>query len=235
MLVFRGQFAKAQPLLKKSIILFQDLGAHIGLALSDLVLGSARVHLGQYEQACAQGEMGLALSKETGYQRGAGYAYWLVGSVALVEEAYVEAQQWLQKSVAVYRRVEVRHELGRTLAVLGVAARGLGNLPLTKQHLCEALRVAAPSSEFRTLMYALSAIALLLADQGEGERAVELYALASRYPFVGNSRWFEDIAGKHIAAVAAGLPPEVVAAAQERGRARDLEATVAELLAELEC
>jgi hypothetical protein len=36
-----------------------------------------------------------------------------------------------------------------------------------------------------------------------------------------------------IATVAATLPPEVVAAAQERGRARDLDATVAELLVEL--
>jgi hypothetical protein len=51
---------------------------------------------------------------------------------------------------------------------------------------------------------------------------------------VANSRWFEDVAGKHIAAVAATLSPEVVAVARERGRARDLEATVAELLAELE-
>jgi hypothetical protein len=32
------------------------------------------------------------------------------------------------------------------------------------------------------------------------------------------------VVGRHIAAVAASLPPEVVAAAQERGRARDLEA-----------
>ena len=36
-----------------------------------------------------------------------------------------------------------------------------------------------------------------------------------------------------IAAVAETLPPDVVAAAQERGRVRDLDATVAELLVEL--
>ena len=63
---------------------------------------------------------------------------------------------------------------------------------------------------------------------------MEIYALASRYPYVANSQWFEDVVGKHITAVAARLPPDVVAAAQERGRARDLDATVAELLAELE-
>ena len=76
--------------------------------------------------------------------------------------------------------------------------------------------------------------ALLLADLGEAARAVELYALASRHPVVANSHWFEDVAGRHIAAAAATLPPDVVVAAQERGRAQDLEATVQELLAELE-
>jgi hypothetical protein len=73
-----------------------------------------------------------------------------------------------------------------------------------------------------------------MADRGEKERAVELYGLASRYEFVANSRWFEDVAGRRIAAFAATLPPEVVAAAQKRGRARDLDATAKELLAELE-
>jgi len=82
-------------------------------------------------------------------------------------------------------------------------------------------------------MHGLPAAALLLADEGQSERAVEVYALASRYPCVTNSQWYEDVAGRHIAAVAATLPPDVVAAAQERGRARDLEATVDELLAEL--
>ena len=69
---------------------------------------------------------------------------------------------------------------------------------------------------------------------GERERAVEVYALASRHPFVANSRWFYDVFGRHIEALAATLPPEVAEAARERGRARDLEATVKELLVELE-
>ena len=39
-------------------------------------------------------------------------------------------------------------------------------------------------------MHPLPAIALLLADQGNTERAVELYALASRYPFVATMVYF---------------------------------------------
>jgi hypothetical protein len=52
-------------------------------------------------------------------------------------------------------------------------------------------------------------------------------------PCVANSRRFEDVVGKHIASAAATLPPEIFAAAQERGRARDPWATVEELLEEL--
>lgn len=71
-------------------------------------------------------------------------------------------------------------------------------------------------------------MALFLADRGEGERAAKLYALTSRYPFMTNSRWFKNVAGKH----AAALSQEVVTAAQEHGRAQELENTVAELLVE---
>ena len=63
---------------------------------------------------------------------------------------------------------------------------------------------------------------------------MELYALALLEPYVANSRWFEEIAGREIAAAAEALPPDVVAAAQARGRARDLWATVEELLDEIE-
>lgn len=62
---------------------------------------------------------------------------------------------------------------------------------------------------------------------------MELYALASRYPYFGNSCFREDVIGKHIAAATATLPPEVIEAAQARGRSRDLSETAAGLLDEL--
>ena len=128
--------------------------------------------------------------------------------------------------------------LGQVLAVSGIAERGLGDSRQAERHLYDALQVVARVGPFPflflPLVFALPAVALLLVNRGEVDRAVELYALASRYPIVANSRWFEDVAGKHIATAATTLPPDVVAAAQERGRARDLDETVKELLVELE-
>jgi hypothetical protein len=51
---------------------------------------------------------------------------------------------------------------------------------------------------------------------------------------VANARLWEDIAGRHLAALAATLSPEATEAARARGRARDLWATMKELLAEVQ-
>jgi hypothetical protein len=101
-------------------------------------------------------------------------------------------------------------------------------------HLHQALRAVSETGDVPTLLWALPAAALFLADRGAAERAVELYALASRYGLVAESRWFEDTVGRHVTAIAASLPEAAVVAVEERGRARDLETTAEELLRELE-
>jgi hypothetical protein len=63
------------------------------------------------------------------------------------------------------------------------------------------------------------------------EGALELLALILRPPV--SWPWAKDRAAPLVAQLEAELPPDVVATAQERGQARDLDATVAELLVEL--
>jgi predicted ATPase len=233
-LLFLGKFAEAHVLREENVAISKELGVRRRFADSNADLGFTQMYLGKYEQARALGQMSLTLAQELGYRQGIGLSLALLGCVALAAEAYTEALGQLIESVEVHREIGER-EMAPALADLAYAEFGSGNISQARQHLCDALRMATETGAFFPLMLALPAIARLLAHQGQEEKAVELYALASRYPFVGNSRWFEDIAGKHIAVVADGLPLEVVAAAQERGRARDLKATVAELLAELEC
>jgi len=123
--------------------------------------------------------------------------------------------------------------LAWSLAALGRAAHGLGNRSEAQGHLFEALGIAVDMGAFVPLLHLMPIIAVVLADAGEVERAVELYALAETHPFVANSRLFEDIAGRFVEAAAAALPPDVVEAAQARGQALDWWDTAAELLDEL--
>jgi hypothetical protein len=87
---------------------------------------------------------------------------------------------------------------------------------------------------FLSLLDIFPAVALYLLGQGETHFALELYTLASRYAYVANSRWIEDVAGRHIEAVKASLTADEVARAERQGKARDMWATATELVALLE-
>lgn len=81
---------------------------------------------------------------------------------------------------------------------------------------------------------ALGAVARIVLDGGEPERAVGLYALASCHDFVARSRWFDDVVGQRVSVAVEALPGERFAAAQAQGRARDVESTLRELLDEVD-
>jgi hypothetical protein len=154
--------------------------------------------------------------------------------VALVRETYGEAQRLLQASLPLYQQLN-NDFWTWVLAALGIAACNLGNISQAQQCLSDVLRRATEVQNMMGLVFALPAMALLLVDQDKKERAVELYTLvSSNFPFVANSRWFEDVIGRRIAASAATLPPAVVAAAQAQGQVRALWPTAQELLVEVE-
>jgi tetratricopeptide (TPR) repeat protein len=232
-LIVRGKYAENYSVLEEILEICKELGVRRHTARTYGGLGLAELHLGQYKRARIQAEMGLAVARENDDPSQVAFALHTLGCVALAEGAYVDAQALLQETSDYYRDAGLREMLGYDPAFLAIASRGLGKIPQARKHLCEALLTATDIWTPLPLLVILPAISLILADQGEPERAVEVYALASRYPFVANSRWFEDLVGKHITAAAVTLPSEVVAAAKERGQARDLREAVEKLLDEL--
>lgn len=239
-LAFSGEFARSVAVYEEGLSLRTELGMHSELPISTMALGHVEMHLGRYEEAAAHGRSALALAQEGGQHRVVGNSLFLLGSLEVVGGAYAEAYTLLQDGIGVTRKYGQQEELGRILATRGYAAHGLGNAAEARGLFTQALRLGADLWAWFPLHWSLAGLALLLADKGgpnqsQAERAVELYSLATGWPAVGNSRWFEDVVGRRIAAVAATLPPEVAARAQERGQAGELEpARVAELLAELE-
>ena len=228
-----GKFSEARTVLDECLALVErrrpDYAASPRADLSRVDL-----HLGRYGEAIAHAKQGLAMAREAGPDFEVGYSLAVLGSVALASGSYAEALESLQESGAVFQRIGDKDGLSLATALLGWAARGQGHRLEALVHLGEALRSATDTGAVPPLLWALPLMALLLADQHEAERAVELYALAERYPFVANSKWFEEVVGQPLTAAAATLSPEAVAAARERGRARDLQTTVEQLLNELQ-
>lgn len=232
-LILTGEYAEAFDALDESLAICRDLGLRWGEAWEGIWRAVAELHVGRYEQAQSLGERVLAFSREMGDAQYTGRCLWLLGDVALAHEAYGDAQGLLEESCSTYERYGLPNEMVWALADLALAARGLDQQISWRQYLGRAMRVAVEKRAVLSMPWILPKAALFLADAGEAERAVEMYALALRYPGVSNSRWFQDVVGRHITTTAAKQPLEVVAAAQQWGRGRDLEGTVKELLVEL--
>ena len=226
-------YAEAQAAFQEFETVVQERGNQNDLAYATLGVGGVQVHLGQYEEALSALLMTSTLFQELGNNQGLAFALEDLGRVSLGKGADAEAlQQWM-KSLGIWRRFERQVPMGRCLASLAYANRRLGARTQAQQHLTNALQIATSQKDLAIPLIALPALALQLADLGQPERAVEIYALASRYPHVANSRWFYDVAGGELESLAKTLPAAVAEAAEARGRTRDLRETMKAFLAEL--
>jgi tetratricopeptide (TPR) repeat protein len=163
-------------------------------------------------------------------------AHGVLGWAALAERRYREATQELVESVAAFREVGDREHEAWALAGLGCAAHGSGKLSEVRTYLLTALATVVEIGAFVPLLHLLPVIAVALVNVEDStlkERAAELHGLATSQPLVAKSPLFEDVAGRYVKAATATLPPDVVEAAQARGRALDWWETAEVLLDEL--
>ena len=231
-LMDRGKFSESLRLFDECIAIARSFGDRPRMASALRVSGQVHVLLGHYDLGRALLQQGMALFQEMDSPWGSGSVSWLLAWVDLAEGKLAEATQLLQESATAYRKVGAVGDSGLPVAWLGMATLLSGDLAGARRHLAGALSVGIRFRDFFTAQFVLPGAALLAAEEGAGARALELQALAAKYPFVVGSRFYEDIAGKRIAALTATLPPEVVAAAEQCGRDGDLWATAEELLAE---
>jgi len=228
--------AESLAVLEECVSIYADLGDRHRWALALMRFGEAHMRLGQYNQARASLQESLNWYQEVDNRWGIGAALRLLAQVAQVEGQYAEAKQLFRASAVAFRRSGAQADIGWALAGLSMAAVGLGELDQARQNAIEALRVALQFHNDAAPTYVLVSLALLAAKEGRGERAVELWALASRVPELTTSCFYQGLYRQHIEPVAATLTPELIAEAEARGRARDEWAALEELRNELgEC
>jgi predicted ATPase/DNA-binding CsgD family transcriptional regulator len=235
-LLWQGKFGEAEQLARESLAIYRELGYQEKAFWGHCVLGTILLHSGQYHEAGRQVERALGFHKE--FRASVwdaligGWLYLVSGQLALVESSYSQAQDAFEQSNEHFQH-GWPHLTDFALAGLGHAACRLGQLAPARQYLSEALENALVVKYYMVVVYALPFVACFLATAGRVERGVEIWQLARSQPLVAHSTWFADVVGRELASLAASLPPEVVEAAGERGRALDLWATAEALLAEL--
>ncbi|MBN1485041.1 MAG: protein kinase [Chloroflexia bacterium] len=193
----------------------------------------ALVHLGQYTEARTLARQGLALSRERGEAAQAAEFSLILGCRALAEGDFPRAQSRVQERLALPEDVDDGEKRVQALLISALVDCALDRPGPARQALRQALRIARPIEAFLPQLLALPAAARLLLLQSEPARALELYTLARSDPFVAQSRWLEDVAGRAVEEAAAGLPAETAAAARRRGQQRDLYTAIDDIEEEL--
>lgn len=242
----RGRFEESIALLEECLALCDQVGDRRATAQWTMVIAIGYRLQGDYGRAHEWSEKALALCKEADYQRGVALCLNHLGEDTYLRGEYEKAEALHRQSVALWRTINHPAGMSTAIAGLGMDCRALKKQAEARQLAHEGFQTAAPTRSFFALLALLRLTAVLLVDQGDDqghpsagsgqargdERAVELYALTMRYP-ISSGKNVADMYGQIIDLAAARLPRDVRAAAEARGKARDLNATAAELLAEM--
>jgi hypothetical protein len=157
----------------------------------------------------------------------------ILGMAYLGRAEFEQAEKSANKSAQEYQILNQQEEHCVALAVLVYTKLGLDQYQRAVGYLHEILQIGLKIHGLYPILYTLYASALVFMVAGKNKKGLEIAVLAEQYPFLAKSVWFEDIAGRKIKTITGTLPTELVKAAQERGRKRDIWETARELLDEL--
>lgn len=231
-----GDFPKGYSMQVQSYRMARELNLHQIIPKLTCQIAYITNHLGNYEETHQWTNLSMPLARDMKDQRSMAVSFYSLGLAALAKRRYLEAYQMLVKSAAMIRSMKDRRLLAMVLAALGRSALGAGIDHEVKPNLFEALQYCVDVHSSQAPLETFVQIAFILNQEGDGwarEQAIELYSLATRYPYVSNSQWLMDTAGTEIERSISELTPEVVNAKQARGRVLDIWNTVVALREEL--
>jgi tetratricopeptide (TPR) repeat protein len=229
--IIEGCFDLALVTRQKMMQQYQKLGDLAGIGLQHTQLGEAYYHLGDYENAEIQSRQALVVLEDRDYPFEQAFARYQLGMILLVRDQAAEASELFQDLIQAYQDYRRQDGVGSAYAGLALALYKLGDFKTAWEYAITALKLLSEYQHFFWLFYALGTTALLLAQRKEEIQAFEVYCMISRYNFVANSKWFQDVFGKYINEnLAYSLPVEVVEEVRERAESMDVWGAVSDLL-----
>jgi class 3 adenylate cyclase len=226
----QGHHEAAKTYLQEALNLAREAGDKAKMAFALMWLGSTEGYQQEYQQADTYLLEALSLAREAGAQTLAARALNILGENARNQVKYVEAVPYYQEALLIYRALG--HQFGIALVTLnlGHVAAASGDAKTAGGHYLASLRICLDIGALSFTVEGVAGLTGLKAAGGEAERALELLGLVLHHPACD-----EDVrlaANPVLAHLRASLPPEVVEAGLERGRALDFDSTARALLAE---
>ena len=183
--------------------------------------------LGDYEEAGAYFQEGLAIRLEVGHRFSITVSLEHLGDLALALGDYEAAKRHYNSSLEVY---EGHGYVGFVTPHrgLGEVCTSLGDMEQAKKHFYAALEAATEAAAVPVVPEVLVGMAKLASKTGQNERAADLLAFVVQHPT--SSLQTRKKAERLLAELGSRLPPEAIATAQERSKGKKLEEVTDQLL-----
>ncbi len=229
-----GDYPQAKEWMQESATIFREIDTRYALVFPLDGLGTIARLQGDYQQAEQLHQESLTMCREFEERRGIALCLSNLGLLAYGLQDYPQAEQLLQESLTRYEQIGHRQGMASVLCHLGyvTCASGSARNEEVRRQLHQsseiALKIGARPVALNTLVgwaMWLSADAPVDAAQ---ERAIELLTLVLHHP--ASEQETKDRATQLFDELKSNLPPESVAAAQERGKAKMLNTVLMELL-----
>ncbi len=229
-----GDYTGAKQFLQESIAVYQEVDYRIGLALALNNLGYTAQLRGEYREARRLYQESLVIRQEVGDRFAIALVLNNLGLMAIHLGEYAEAKHLLHESLTMHQEIGDRGGIAEALNFSGLLADQTQDSQSARDYFRKGLQVATDNRLIPHALDILVGMAGSLVKEGETaqERAAELLAFALHHP--ATLKETKDRAARLLAELESQLPPQVMVAAQERGKARKLEEVVEALLGESE-
>jgi tetratricopeptide (TPR) repeat protein len=220
-----GDFRESARLHRESIDRFRHLGIASLAAYQQGALATAEEAQGHYEKAASLAQEALVIARQREVTLVHSLCLRILSTVAIVQKRYAHAQALLEERDCLLLGSSMGTQIG--FACHCYVAIGRRDYLAAVRYLRSALQ--GDDQAAASLLWTLPAGALLLGRLGDIRQALAVYASLCCHPFVGNSRWFDDVVGTPLREQARSLPRRVMLEIEDKERDLNIWATAAVL------
>lgn len=215
-----GDFEEAERLHKQCLALRRELDDHARIASSLINLGVAYFDQHKYDQARPLLVEAIEIARKLNQPRQLAAALGNLGGILNEQGQHQEALNLFLQGLEIHRHTGYRYGMAIALDNVGTANYYLGNEREAFYYLRQSINEARDIKADFIALDALVWVAALRAKRGEKETALEIFSLVRHHPKTDpeSIHNIEKLSPK----IAEGLNNDIVFAAHERGKAREL-------------